>query len=98
MKHTLIAALFFLMLVGCGKSGDTAPEASTTPSDTSSASTTPVAFRNESGELLCPVMNKTIKSEADADGFQDYEGTRYYFCCGMCPGKFKENPAQYAKK
>jgi YHS domain-containing protein len=43
-------------------------------------------------------MNKAVASPDTADSYEDYEGTRYYFCCGMCPAKFKESPATYAKK
>ncbi|MBS1705788.1 MAG: YHS domain-containing protein [Armatimonadetes bacterium] len=42
-------------------------------------------------------MKKPIDSPEKAVSYQDYKGKRYYFCCGMCPGKFKENPELYAK-
>ena len=69
-----------------------------TATNTPAPTGTPIAFRNAEGKLWCPVMNAPIESEEKADGFQDYEGKRYYFCCGMCPDKFKENPAMYVKK
>lgn len=54
-------------------------------------------YRNEKGEVLCPVMNDAIKEPGMAVGYQDYKGKRYYFCCGMCPEKFKASPEQYLK-
>jgi Cu+-exporting ATPase len=54
--------------------------------------------RDASGAVVCPVMNTAIKAPGDAVGHQDYEGKRYYFCCGGCPQAFKAEPAKYAKK
>ncbi|MCW5936156.1 MAG: YHS domain-containing protein [Fimbriimonadaceae bacterium] len=102
-----LAPLFvgLALIMGCA----TQPEA-TASNDSAPIEKKPVAasdaswptevkvYRNEKGEVVCPVMNDVIASPEKADGYQDYEGTRYYFCCGMCPGKFKENPALYVKK
>lgn len=54
-----------------------------------------VEFRNDDGELVCPVMGDLIVSAEEAFGFQDYEGIRYYFCCGMCPDSFEADPDKY---
>ena len=54
--------------------------------------------KNEKGEVVCPIMKDAIASPDKAVGFQDYEGVRYYFCCNMCPEKFKSDPKQYAEK
>ena len=54
------------------------------------------AFKNEDGDLACPVMGSVIISEDDAVGYQDHDGTRYYFCCGGCPEEFAADPAKYA--
>lgn len=54
-----------------------------------------VEFRNNDGELVCPVMGDVIGSADEAFAFQDYEGTRYYFCCGMCPDSFEADPDKY---
>ena len=87
-----------LFAAGCGHHEDAAATSSETPAKTSTTETEPVAYTNEKGELFCPVMKSVVASKEKAVGFQDYEGKRYYFCCDMCPGKFKENPALYAKK
>jgi YHS domain-containing protein len=58
----------------------------------------PVAFTNDKGELVCPVMKSVIASESSSVGFQDFEGKRYYFCCDGCPQVFKKDPAKWAKK
>jgi YHS domain-containing protein len=59
------------------------------------AEVTPVVFANEKGEALCPVMGDSITDTKDAE-FVDFEGKRYYFCCGDCPEKFRADPAKYA--
>lgn len=51
---------------------------------------------NESGELECPVTGEKIASVDKAAGYQDWNGKRYYFCCSMCPDKFKADPEKYA--
>ena len=56
----------------------------------------PVAFTNDKGELICPVMKSVIASEKGAVGYQDHEGKRYYFCCDGCPQVFKKDPAKWA--
>lgn len=93
-----IFAIALISLGGCAtqREASSSPARGTTPG--SGASDPIVAFRNDEGNLLCPVMNVVIKSESDAKGYQDYEGKRYYFCCAVCTGKFKSDPARYAKK
>jgi YHS domain-containing protein len=104
MRFLLPMAAFVLLLAGCAKqdqaTAEPASASTTSASDKKVAAPdgSPVAYRNAQGQLLCPVMNAPVKSEEDAVGFQDYEGTRYYFCCGACPDKFKADPAKYAKK
>lgn len=47
----------------------------------------------------CPVMvgSPVSKAAAEAVGlFRDYEGERYYFCCGGCGPAFDSDPAKYA--
>lgn len=47
----------------------------------------------------CPVMpgNVIAKSEAEAKGlFRDYQGQRYWLCCGCCGPKFDADPERYA--
>lgn len=108
MKLFSAFALLALLLAGCAKEEQAATDSGATSTASTPGKTTPtsetkaegesVAYRNANGDLLCPVMNAPVKSEEDAVGFQDYEGTRYYFCCGGCPDKFKADPAKYAKK
>lgn len=87
-----------LAVAGCGHHEEGAVTSAETPTKSSTPTAEPVAFTNEKGELFCPVMKTVVASKEKAVGYQDYEGKRYYFCCGMCPDKFKENPALYAKK
>jgi YHS domain-containing protein/predicted small secreted protein len=68
------------------------------PADTPPIMAQPVAYRNEEGQLLCPVMNVPIASEREAVGHHDHEGVRYYFCCDGCPERFKADPEAYIKR
>ncbi|MCW5939075.1 MAG: YHS domain-containing protein [Fimbriimonadaceae bacterium] len=93
--------LFFLgFAFACApESGPAASTDASKSADASGSWPSDVAiYKNDKGEVLCPVMNEVVASPEKADGYMDYEGKRYYFCCGMCPGKFKESPATYAKK
>jgi YHS domain-containing protein len=45
-------------------------------------------------QKTCPVMGNPI----DKNVFVDYKGHRVYFCCSMCPPKFKQDPEKYLKK
>jgi len=52
-------------------------------------------------KLTCPVMKGNpvnVERATKEKLFADYKGRRYYFCCGMCPGPFKKDPAKYANK
>ena len=100
-KLTLISIVASALLAGCA-SNTPAPEtakAEAKPAKTAAAtSEIPVAYKNSEGKLLCPVMNTVIESEKDAVDFADYNGKRYFFCCGGCPQKFRADPAKYASK
>ena len=56
-----------------------------------------VEYKNDDGELACIVMGETIKSK-DGAAYQDYEGTRYYFCCDTCPELFAADPKKYIEQ
>ncbi len=105
IRLSLPLALLASVLIsssGCAKKAEEAPAetsstASPAPSPASNASDTNV-YKNAEGVAVCPVMDVPIPDVSKAVGFQDHKGVRYYFCCDMCPGKFKENPDLYAKK
>lgn len=108
----MLAVIGLFALWGCNKTEEqpadskppadstssTAPEQPAPEPNTGNAAAEPVAYTNDKGELVCPVMGTVIESKEKAVGYQDYEGTRYYFCCGGCPEQFKKDPAKYAKK
>lgn len=55
--------------------------------------------------LFCPVMKEAVASYGSASHFVDYNGVRYYLCCGGCvepfranPGNFIRNAANYVKE
>lgn len=55
----------------------------------------------EPKEIKCAVMpdhKVNIAAATKSKMYADYNGRRYFFCCGGCPGAFKANPAKYAKK
>ena len=81
-----LAASF--LFVGCG------PKPQPAPPQTAESSSPP-PYTDAKGNLICPVTGEVIKSVKDAAGFQDYKGKRYYFCCSMCPPKFKADPDKY---
>lgn len=78
--------------VGAPNAGAGAAVSSSKPDAT--ATSLPV-YKNAKGEIICPVTGEVIKSAKDAAGFEDYKGKRYYFCCSMCPPKFKADPDKY---
>ncbi|RPF28274.1 YHS domain-containing protein [Georgenia muralis] len=47
--------------------------------------------------VTCAVMgNPTVRSRAEASGLvRDFEGERYYFCCGHCAETFDADPLAY---
>lgn len=55
------------------------------------------AYRNEDGELLCPVMEVILDSEDVAEGFQDYKGVRYWFSTAESAAMFRDDPEKFAK-
>ena len=99
-----LAALNLALAAGCATQPEPAAQTSEKPAEGAAQTTaanwpTDVKIhKNAKGEVECPVMKEPVASPDKADGFQDHNGTRYYFCCGMCPGKFKENPDLYAAK
>lgn len=46
--------------------------------------------------LTCAVFKTPIKTMADAFGYVDYKGVRYYVCCDDCLPKMMADPAKYA--
>ena len=95
MSVCVAAISMGVALVGCSDNS-TADDSTKEPvSKNEGNGATPVVFANEKGEALCPVMGEPIADTSDAK-FEDYEGKRYYFCCGDCPDKFHAEPAKYA--
>jgi YHS domain-containing protein len=46
--------------------------------------------------LVCPVLKNKIASYAEAAGYADHSGVRYYFCCPGCDVTFAATPDVYA--
>jgi P-type Cu+ transporter len=47
--------------------------------------------------VLCAVLGKEIKDISKAHAKLTEGGKTYYVCCGGCEGKFKAEPAKFAK-
>ena len=50
----------------------------------------------EKEALYCPVSKEVVASYADASGYVDHKGVRYYMCCPGCETKFAQKPDEYA--
>ncbi len=48
--------------------------------------------------MHCVVMGHGVENYATAGAFADYEGVRYYMCCGDCVKAFQAKPAEFAAK
>lgn len=44
--------------------------------------------------LICPIKQKTV-TYATADGFVDFDGVRYYTCCGGCTPMARADAAKF---
>jgi YHS domain-containing protein len=47
----------------------------------------------EKEALYCPVGKEVVASYGKSAGYVDYEGVRYYLCCGGCEAKLRSEPA-----
>lgn len=45
--------------------------------------------------MFCPVMKTPLANYYGTAGYVDYEGVRYYVCCGGCFGALKANAAAF---
>jgi len=64
------------------------------------AQTTKKTAKKADKPMHCAVMpsNKVNVALATKNHmYADYNGRRYFFCCGGCPQSFAKNPAKYAK-
>lgn len=105
-----LATLALWIAAGCSSQSAPTNDAATTSSTSSNSASTDAAgtadasggsmqladFTNDKGEIVCPVMGTIINDKSKAVGTYDYEGKRYYFCCGGCPEMFEADPAKYA--
>ncbi len=100
----LLAAVLAIAAGGCGEAPSDTKATTTEPTPASGnggqpdvkGEVIPVDFTNDQGKVVCPVMGTAMDDKSKAVGHQDYEGKRYYFCCGDCPSKFEANPAKYS--
>ncbi|MEK7448403.1 MAG: YHS domain-containing protein [Planctomycetota bacterium] len=71
----------------------TAPETKANIPDSQPAPTT-----SELGQKVkCAVMPQNEFTLMRSSSLLEYQGKRYYFCCGGCQETFKKNPEKYIK-
>ena len=54
----------------------------------------------EATEIKCAVRTDnpvSIQKATEKKLYADYNGNRYFFCCGGCPKAFSKDPEKYAK-
>lgn len=56
--------------------------------------------KNAKHVITCPVTGEKVDMDqaTKAHLYADYKGSRYFFCCGMCPPQFNKDPAAFAAK
>jgi len=95
MGKLMTAGVVFLAVAACAAlwGCDGGEKGKRTTTSQPSAPGTQVAAKATAGkaQTLCPVMGEAINRSI----FVDYQGKRVYFCCGMCPPKFKADPEKY---
>ncbi|KXK14691.1 MAG: YHS domain-containing protein [Fimbriimonadaceae bacterium] len=105
-----LATLALWIAAGCSSQSTPTDDGTATTSTSPSSTTTDAPstadpsggsmqladYTNDKGEIVCPVMGTIIKDKSKAVGTYDYEGKRYYFCCGGCPELFEADPAKYS--
>ena len=55
-----------------------------------------VKIDDQGTHIMCPVTGETALMTED-NGFSDYNGRRYYYCCPGCKEQFDKNPEKYLK-
>lgn len=105
MRAVLPLFLLLTLLMGCSNDTTASKGSSTSDADITTTEKPKTAwptdvkiYKDDKGKVLCPIMVATIDSVEQSVGFQDYKGVRYYFCCDMCPEKFKADPEKYIPK
>jgi YHS domain-containing protein len=62
--------------------------------DSTKVATTPVTPKKQHPQEVCLVMGGKINKKL----YSDIQGQRVYFCCAMCPPKFKADPDSFFQK
>jgi Cu+-exporting ATPase len=95
-RALFVASALSLVAVACGG----APSVPATPGASGTPTAPGAAVVKQPGEAavgdktLCPVSKEEFTVTASSPKV-DYKGKTYYFCCGGCDAKFKENPEKF---
>ncbi len=57
----------------------------------------PNAVVADTKPFVCPVMGEPM-ADVSTKGYHDYNGARYWFCCGGCDVQFKKEPLKFLEK
>ncbi len=100
--HITQALALSLLVAACGggaaaSAGPESPK-SQTPSDGNKTADTGAVKKPGEAEIgdktTCPISKEVFTVSASSPKYE-YKGKTYYFCCGGCDSKFKENPDKY---
>lgn len=104
MKLPLLQPLLLSLLVcasaGCGGAPAASPGGAPVAADKTHAKAAEAKDVKKPGEAAvgdattCPISKEAFTVTASSPKV-DYKGKTYYFCCGGCDAKFKENPEKY---
>jgi YHS domain-containing protein len=91
-----------LLVVACGGGGaeNAAPQTPKADAPSAKSGDKPAADVKKPGEAAmgdktsCPISKEVFTVSASSPKVE-YKGKTYYFCCGGCDAKFKENPEKY---
>ena len=54
------------------------------------------AWKDDRGEVQCPVCGSEVGSAEATCGHETFGGRDYYFCCVECQHSFHDEPAKFA--
>jgi YHS domain-containing protein len=93
MKLPFVLALVSLLAAGCGGgAAETSPPQA--PKAEAAGDVKKPGEATIGDKTSCPISKEVFTVSASSPKV-DYKGKTYYFCCGGCDSKFKENPEKY---
>jgi YHS domain-containing protein len=97
MRNLITTAFALSLLVlacGGGAAEGTSPATPKAEGAATSGAVKPNGEATIGDKTTCPISKEVFTVSATSPK-AEYKGKTYYFCCGGCDGKFKENPEKY---